>query len=160
MKTVVYYASRTGNTRAVAEQVAEVLRGRGEATAVPIDDAPDRIEDDVDLVVVGGPTEGHGVTPPMRLFLKTIGSRGLAGLEVAAFDTRIGWPRLLSGSAAEGIAKRLVAAGARLIAAPESFVVSTKPALQPGELARAATWGARLADIAREGRLGPIGLAS
>jgi len=40
----------------------------------------------------------------------------------------------------EVIAKRLRAAGARLVVAPESFIVSTKPELKPGELERAGRW--------------------
>jgi len=35
-----------------------------------------------------------------------------------------------------------------VIAGPESFIVSRKPLLEPGELERAAAWGASLADKA------------
>ena len=64
----------------------------------------------------------------------------------AAFDTRVHWPRLLSGAAADGIAQRLRTMGARLVAPPESFIVSIKPELLPGELQRARAWGASLAN--------------
>ena len=43
------------------------------------------------------------------------------------------WPRLLSGSAADGIARELTAKGARVIPAHGSFIVSMEPALEPGE---------------------------
>jgi hypothetical protein len=64
------------------------------------------------------------------------------------------WPRLLSGSAADEIAKRLRAADAEVIAAPESFFVRTEPRLGyelvPGELARVASWANDVADHVRE----------
>jgi hypothetical protein len=63
---------------------------------------------------------------------------------VAAFDTRVHWPRRLSGSAADGIAARLQAAGGSLVAPPESFIVTMTPEIEPGELARARAWGAPL----------------
>ena len=43
----------------------------------------------------------------LRGWLDTLHGRALKGVTVAAFDTRVGWPKLLSGSAADQIAKRL-----------------------------------------------------
>jgi hypothetical protein len=112
MKSVVFYASRKGNTRLVAEAIAEGLRASGSTEVVSLDDGPASIE----------------------------------APAAAAFDTRVNWPRLLSGAAADGIAKRLQTLGARLVVPPESFIVSTKPELLPGELERARAWGASLAE--------------
>jgi hypothetical protein len=42
------------------------------------------------------------------------------------------------------IAARLRAAGARLVVPQESFIVSMKPRLEPGELERAPAWAATL----------------
>ena len=77
-------------------------------------------------------------------------------MAVAAFDTRVRWPKLLSGSAAEGIAKRLTSDGATLIVPPESFIVTTrKPILlEPGELPRATAWAGTLAE-AVSAKIGP-----
>jgi flavodoxin len=145
MKSVVFYASRTGNTRLVAEAIAEGLRASGSTEVLSVDDGAASIDEGTDLIAVGGPTEGHGMTEAVGRFLDSITSVA-AARAAAAFDTRVNWPRLLSGAAADGIAKRLQALGARLVVPPESFIVSTKPELLPGELERARTWGASLAD--------------
>lgn len=146
MKSVVIYASRSGNTRLVAEAIANALGTRGSVELHPIDQAPQTFTADTDLVVVGGPTEGHGMTEPVIAYLDGLTATALEGIAAAAFDTRLWWPRALSGSAASGIAKRLQESGARLAVREESFIVSMKPALEPGELERAAVWGATLAD--------------
>ena len=145
MKSVVFYATRKGNTQLVAEAVADGLRSAGSAEAISMGLGTAAMVDENDLVVVGGPTEGHGMTVAVVRFLDSITSVA-APHAAAAFDTRVNWPRLLSGAAADGIAKRLQATGAHLVVPPESFIVSTKPELLPGELERARAWGASLAD--------------
>lgn len=144
MNSLVIYASRSGNTRRVAAEIGRALSEHGRVQVFEIDEAPDQLPD-ADLIIVGGPTEGHGATPPMVEFLDHLGSKTVAGRQVAAFDTRLPWPRLLSGSAAEGIAKRLRAAGGRLVYAPESFIVDRTPELRPGELERAGRWATDVA---------------
>ena len=145
MKSVVFYASRKGNTRLVAEAIADGLRAGGSTEVLSVEGGTASIDDGTDLIVVGGPTEAHGMTEPIVRFLDRISTVAEARA-AAAFDTRVHWPRLLSGAAADGIAKRLQAIGARLVVPPESFIVSTKPDLLPGELERARAWGASLAD--------------
>jgi flavodoxin len=159
MKSVVFYASRTGNTRLVAEAIADGLRSFGSAEILSIDGGPASIHDDTDLIVVGGPTEGHRVTDAVVRFLDSISSMA-AARATAAFDTRVHWPRLLSGAAADGIAQRLRSMGARLIVPPESFIVSIKPELLPGELERARTWGTSLAAEVQRQILTTTGAAS
>jgi len=144
MKTAVIYATRSGNTKRVAEHIAEALRERGTADLYETATAPADLHD-FDLVVIGGPTEGHGMTPPIKAYLARLGEGSVRGHVAAAFDTRLAWPRALSGSAAEGIATDLRAKGAIVATAPESFIVSRKPELQPGELERAGRWARGLA---------------
>jgi len=145
---VVIYASRSGNTAKVAEAIAGGLRPRGSIQLLSVDEAQAVFSDGFDLLVVGGPTEAHGMTEPMTRFFDQLASGSLQGKAAAAFDTRLHWPHWLSGSAASGIAERLTESGAHVIAGPESFIVSRKPLLEPGELERAAAWGASLADKA------------
>jgi flavodoxin len=145
VKSLVVYISHKGNTQRVAEAIGEELRAKGSAEVLPAGEAPALMEPDVDLLVVGGPTEGHGMTPDMRAYLDRLDPASLRGRAVAAFDTRVNWPRLLSGSAASGIAKQLEAAGARLVEPEGSFIVDTEPALLPGELDRARAWAESLA---------------
>jgi flavodoxin len=150
MKSVVVYQSRHGNTEKIARAIAAGLGRAGSAEVYPTSDAPATIADDVALLVVGGPTEAHGITEPMTEYLGRLG--GLSAQLVASFDTRMRWPRFLSGSAAEGIAGKLGAAGANAVAEPMSFFVhGMDPILEPGELERAELWGASLvAVLARE----------
>lgn len=144
MKSLVIFTTTSGNTRSIAEAIAEALSARGPTDLVSVDSAPADLAA-ADLVVVGGPTEGHGMTPPMTRFLDRVPSDSWAGRAVATFDTRLRWPRLLSGSAAADIAKRLHAVGITPIVPPESFIVTMKPELEPGERERAATWAVEVA---------------
>jgi len=145
MKSLVIYASTSGNTRTLAEAIAGALRPRGEVEVIAADEAPSTLPA-ADLVFFGAPTEAHSVSKPMARYLERLTSGSMRGVAVASFDTRFGVAKILSGSAADGIAKRLRSAGARLAAPPESFLVTKKPALQPGELARAAAWATGVAD--------------
>jgi hypothetical protein len=51
---------------------------------------------------------------------------------------------VLSGSAAQTIARHLREAGATVVVPAESFIVSMKPRLERGELDRATSWAAGL----------------
>ena len=144
VESLVIYATRTGNTRRIAESIAEALRAYGpvhlrsveECTAAPLPAA--------DLLVIGGPTEGHGMTEAMIACLDHLEATPIDGRPIAVFDTRLWWPKALSGSAADRIAERVQRRGARLVVPPESFIVTMKPELQPGEVDRARTWGAAI----------------
>ena len=146
MKSLVVYASRTGNTKVIASLIADSLGERGEATLADVGHAPTDLGQ-FDLVIIGGPTEGHGMTPAMSAYLERLDANKLRDKPIAVFDTRLAWPRALSGSAAEGIARRLRSGGALLAAPPESFIVSTKPELKPGELEHADRWARQVTQI-------------
>jgi flavodoxin len=145
VKSLVLYVTHKGNTQRVAEAIGDVLRQHGSVEVLPTDDAPAIMEADVDLLVVGGPTEGHGMTPEERAYLDTLDATSVRGRAVAAFDTRVKWPRLLSGSAAHDAAGRFETMGARVIRPEGSFLVSTEPALLDGELERAREWAEAVA---------------
>lgn len=144
MDSLVIYASTSGNTQAVAEAIAAALGTRGTARILAVSEATPI--PDADLTVIGAPTEGHTVSKPMAAWFDRLYAGTLAGRRFAAFDTRLRWPRFLSGSAAEEIARRIEQLGGRMVATPQSFMVSMKPELEPGELERAGAWAADLAD--------------
>ena len=153
MKAEVVYCTHKGNTRKVAEAIGEALRPRASVEVVAVESAATTIAPDVDLLFVGGPTEGHGMTPEIRSFLDRIDTESIRGRAVAAFDTRLDWPRLLSGSAADSIAREMTAKGARVIPAHGSFIVNMDPALEPGELDRAREWAVAVADASQAVRV-------
>lgn len=143
MNSTVLYGSRHGNTQRVAEAIAGVPRARGEVGLLAVEEAAEHLSSGMDLLVVGGPTEGHGMTPAVAECLDRLALAGLHGVTAAAFDTRLRWPRWLSGSAASDIATRLRQAGANVLEPEGSFLVTMRgPALRPGELERAEAWAA------------------
>jgi flavodoxin len=145
MNSVVIYASRHGNTRKVAEAIAGELGKHGAVRLIPAEKALPILPEKTDLVVIGGPTEGHRMMELVARFFDRVDKGALAGKAAAGFDTRLRWPVWLSGSAGAGIVQKLESAGARVIAPEASFFVSGKlPVLDPGELERAAAWAAAL----------------
>ena len=170
MRVLIVYESMFGNTATVALAIAEGLRqGRADSVqAVEIGAAPRSVPDDVDLLIVGGPTHAHGMTTPksradsavrakgkvvsqgigVREWLDTL-SPPARRIGAVAFDTRIKGPEILWGSAARTADKRLRSLGFD-VAKPVSFLVAgpTGPLtnrLLDREADRARTWGAKLA---------------
>jgi hypothetical protein len=159
MRALVVVESSFGNTRAVAEAVAE---GLGDAEVRSVETAPDELAG-IDLLIVGGPTHAFGMSqdatraeamrqgapgetgrPGIREWLATLDPP--EGLAVATFDTRVAKARHLPGSAARAAARFLRRRRCVPVARPESFfVVDTSGPLLEGELARARDWGVGVA---------------
>lgn len=145
MNALVIYGSRYGNTQHVAEAIADGLKEAMPVDVVELDKATPAMVKAADLVVVGGPTEAHGMTPPLKAWVDGM-ALALDGKKAAAFDTRIDMARIITGSAAKGIGAHLRSAGAKLVTDDESFLVKGKqPQLEPGELSRAVAWGREIA---------------
>jgi hypothetical protein len=165
MDAIVVYESVFGNTRAIAEAVAE---GLGSVPVVPVHEAAKQ-HATVDLLVVGGPTHMHGLSttrsrraaaegihedgaghvepgateePGLRSWLRDLTS---AAPRAAAFDTRLDKSPWLTGVAARGIARRLRRAGLDVVATESFLVEDSEGPLEDGELDRARAWGAELA---------------
>jgi menaquinone-dependent protoporphyrinogen IX oxidase len=172
MRVLVVYESMYGNTRVVASNIADGLRGTHEVTLVPVAAATADLVAEADLLVVGGPTHMHGLStvssrqharkaaanpesglaldpeaggPALRDWLS-----GLAGGHAlaAAFDTRLAGAPVLTGRASRGISGLLTRHGYRLVAPPESFLVTKVNTLVDGESSRARRWGEALAAAA------------
>lgn len=143
MRALVVYDSKFGNTREIAMRIGAALKSGDEATVEVVSTAEVQdLPEDLDLLVVGGPTQAHGVEATMQEFLDMVSPDRLDHRRVAVFDTRVHWPKLLSGSAADGIAKRVMKKGAELVDDPESFFVADKEGpLREGEVERAEDWG-------------------
>jgi flavodoxin len=157
MKSLVVYESRFGNTALIARAVADTLREHGAARLLAVEDVAATDLDGIDLLVVGGPTHAHGLSAALGAWLKGLPEAQLRALPVAAFDTRFRMPRLLTGSAARALARRLGRLGATTIAAPESFFVTEgEGPLADGEIERAIAWARGLAEHVGTGRPGAV----
>jgi flavodoxin len=149
MKTLVVYESKYGNT----ERVARTLAGRfGEVVTTELaalnTSTPSPSIEGIELLVAGGPTQGHGMGPAMRDFLDAIPEGALSGVRVAAFDTRLRGMKWLTGSAAGQIGKALTHKGATSLTEPASFLVTGgEGPLAEGELERARTWASFIMEV-------------
>jgi hypothetical protein len=170
MRALVVYESMFGNTRDVAQAVADGVGSRMPVELIEVADAPSVIPADVALLLIGGPTHAHGLSSPKsradaagRAGDKLVSrGGGLADwlddvsaeagpIATVAFDTRIKGPGLLWGSAAKAATKLLRARHFSIIAEPVSFLVGgpTGPMfdrLDAGEGERARAWGAGIAE--------------
>lgn len=161
---LVVYESMFGNTREIAEAVADGLRAALTVKVVEVGSAPVELSDEVGLLVVGGPTHAFSMSRPstradaatkgadkqaaadvgLREWVERIG-RGSARPPVAAFDTKVKRPAL-PGSAARAALKQLRRAHFPVLTSAENFYVDgMQGPLLDGEPDRARDWGARCA---------------
>jgi Flavodoxin len=169
VKIAVVYESLYGNTFHIAEAVADGLKGVGEVSLVNVCDADPALAAGLDLLVVGGPTHVHGMSSrltrknaaadaekrghtapdvagmPVRDWLEGLPSGD--GRAAAAFDTRADKPKVLVGSAAKGIAKRLRGRGFDVVGEESFLVGGLDGPLQEGEVERARAWAEHLVAV-------------
>ena len=168
MRAVIIYESMFGNTHAIADAIAKGLESLDNVVVVPVAEAGRERLGDV-VLVVGGPTHSRGMSrtrtrkwaastarnakndlvldrdaqgPGVRDWLRSLGH---SHTKFAAFDTRFKGPAVLRGRASKVISRKLRKHGFDMVAKPESFFVTLKNHLGPGEEARAQEWGKRLA---------------
>ena len=174
MRALVVYESMYGNTHAVAVSIAAGLSTRHDVTLVPVTRATPELVAAADLLVVGSPTHLHRMStaasrrwaadaarkqaspltmdpdadgPGVRGWLegvRSVSSLGGQNTLAVAFDTRLGGAPLFTGRASRGISRLLARHGCRMLAAPESFLVSRRDTLRDGEADRARAWGAMI----------------
>ena len=160
MSTLVVFESMWGNSRKVAEAVANGL-GEG-VPVVNVAQAPVPLPPEVDTLVLGGPTHAFSMSRAstrqeadakgadegnvhtgMREWLQSLPARD--DLWVATFDTRVASVRHLPGSAAKAAAREVRRRRLGQVVATESFYVAdTAGPLLDGELDRARAWGTSL----------------
>jgi len=154
MNSLVVYESKFGNTQKVAEAIAKGLGLHGLARVLEVDDPYALTLESVDLLVIGGPTQAHGMSPAMRAYLSAVIPKMPAGTRVVAFDTRLKGPGFLWGSAAKAIAVAFRQAGFVVVTLPESFLVEgmKEPQLVEGEQLRAQAWAVDIGAIVASSR--------
>jgi hypothetical protein len=171
MDALIVYESMFGNTRRLAEAIADSLETAGvDVTIAPAREAPSDLSD-YRLVVVGAPTHAHSLPrpksrteaaqwaadPTKELTLEAeAGSPGvrewLEGVSLvgsprfAVFSTRVDIPRIFSGDActaiAKGLRRRLADVDARA-----DFLVGLDSNLLDGEVDRAREWAGSLTPV-------------
>jgi hypothetical protein len=176
MRARVVFESMFGNTQLIAQAVKEGLAESMQVDLEEVATAAPVVADDVDLLVVGGPTHAFGMSrgrtresaadqavggvvsggEGLREWLSAV-TGGSPDIAAAAFDTRIDKPRL-PGSAAHGAERRLRRLGFRIAEPAASFYVTdTAGPLVDGERERARRWGELLGSkIAMAGEHRPL----
>jgi flavodoxin len=161
MRALVMYESMFGNSERVARAIAEGLEEHADVLVRDVTTAAaGEIPDDVDVLVVGGPTHAFSMSRPstrddairqgasqgmaadgLREWLEAL-APDLGGLRCASFDTRVTRARRLPGSAARSAARVLRRHRGTMVTAPTSFFVDDVAGpLADHELERAWTWG-------------------
>jgi flavodoxin len=146
-KVFVIYDSVFGNTEKIAQAIAAGLGTQAIAASQTVVDQLRGL----DLLVAGSPTRGFPPTEDIAKLINGLPKNHLAGVDVAAFDTRIALEMIDSkalrfivdkgGYAASTIAKSLEKKGGRLAAPGEGFLVTDEQGpLKDGELERALAW--------------------
>lgn len=141
---MIVYQSEYGNTERLARAMGEALSEHGEVRVTPVGEIPSLGHYDADLLIVGAPTQRHGLPGSTRDMLDGVPEGTLRNVAALAFDTRYRGSRWIRGSAARDIHKILRDLDCRLLAPPESFFVAGEEGpLEPGEEDRARSWALR-----------------
>ena len=159
MKAMVIFDSEFGNTAKIAKAIHDGISRelKAEVSLHQVEEIHAEQIENIDILVVGSPTQGFRATSPTRNLIKSIPRNGLSGKNVAGFDTRASKEMVESnkvfskmaavfGYAAEPIAENLVKKGGMEVIEPAGFFVEdTEGPLSEGELERAEEWGRQIA---------------
>lgn len=162
MKALVIFESMFGNTKLVAVAIGAGLAESATVELFDVASAPRTVPDDVDLVVLGGPTHafsmsreatrgdavkrGSGDTDlhgGIREWLEAL-DRGAHPQTFAAFDSRVDIT-LLPGSAAKSATKVAKKLGFSVVDPESFFVKGYEGPLLDGQIERATAWGRSVA---------------
>lgn len=159
MKFLVAYATQYGNTAKIADSISKSLSEHGSSSPKPISKISTSDLNDIDLLVIGSPTQGGQATKPTQQFIDDLPDDLLNHCDVAVFDTRFEISeqplplRLLMktiGYAAPKMAKSIEKKGGQLVSEPQGFIVTDREGpLKDSELALAKSWATSLAQTVR-----------
>jgi flavodoxin len=147
MKGLIIYHSSYGNTKKIAETIAESLGESGITTDLfNVKNVKKLNPEDYSFVVIGSPTWCGTISFPMMFFLWRFEGKKWKGKPFAAFDTEN--PEGLANkewSGAEKIAKKLKEKEMnQILPVLKSVVIGIKGPLQEGEIERARKYAEEL----------------
>jgi flavodoxin len=149
MNSLVIYYSQFGNTKKVAEAIAEVLRQAGTARTISVEKLTAADLEGVDLVVMGSPTHSMNLPEAVRPVFDELPKRALRGAAVVAFDTSYKISGFLARmTAAKRLDRNLRKLGGKRLMAPETFFVKKEEGypLYDGEIERARRWAQEIVE--------------
>jgi menaquinone-dependent protoporphyrinogen IX oxidase len=148
VKGIVIFDTSHGNTRTIAEAIAETLKEVGtEVDTFYVKDVKKLSVKDYDFLVLGSPTKWGTMSFTVKGFLGKVKSKEWMNKPFTAFDTEN--PENIErkeGSAAEKIAEKLREKQMnQLLPVLKSVVLGWKGPLQEGEIERAKEYARKLA---------------
>ena len=151
-KAIVIYDSKYGNTRQVAEGIAEgLMEVPGTEATVGHHGEVDAVQlEEFDAILVGSPNHLGTATGGIRRFIDGLGKLSPDGKLVAVFDTYINKD---AGKAVSRMEKRLADKAPRLEVASPGLSIRVdgmKGPIASGELARCREFGAMLGNRLKE----------
>ena len=146
MNTLIVCFSRFGNTRAIAEALAETEALAGKVQILNFDQLDGGSFSEINLLIMGCPTHRMGLPRELRPILKTLPRRILHKTPAAVFDTSYKLsPWLAPFSASHRLASVVRRLGGRLVVPPQTFhVIGREGPLYLGEIELAKDWISRV----------------
>ena len=137
MKALVLYDSNFGNTKRIAEKIAENIGNEAKLSSVKQFDGMDI--DNIDLLIIGCPINGWRPTEATLSAIQLLNDKLKDGLKYTTFDTRM--KIFIHGDAKEQLSRILMNAGGKLVFEPQAFYVSGKKGpLYGGEIEKVDSW--------------------
>lgn len=137
MEVLIIYDSNFGNTKRVADHIANEFGSN--ASSLSVNDFNENHLLGIKLLIIGSPINAWRPTKKIKEFLNRLDPIKMKGVKSAAFDTRV--KSFLSGNAAKKIAGALENSGANVVAPPMGFYVKgNEGPLVDGELKKAEDW--------------------
>ena len=153
LKVFIVYDTVYGNTAKIAEAMIAAIGGNEKSRILRVQEASTDDLANIDLLLVGSPTQAGTFIEPVKKFLAGIPAGRLQNVKAAAFDTSFdintqkAFLRFIMktfGYAAPKIAKELSGKGASVLTTETFIVLETEGPLQEGEVERAKEWANRV----------------
>lgn len=147
-KAIIIYESKYGNTKLVAETIAEGMRQVAEIETVvsELKNVDQKTFAMFDAILIGSPNHVGGATMGIRRFIDKLGKLKLEGKYVVAFDTYMGnqYEKTMR-KMEQQLSKK--APGLKLISPGLSIMVKEmKGPISEGELPKCKDFGAKIAN--------------